>query len=193
MVGTNTVTAKKTIIVHGHSFSGVAYTTNARPNYVTLQLGADRVQTIYKDWSVKLHADGQWANGALFSNEQFAMGGTTGVRGYTDGEAYGDTGWRFSIEPQTPLINIGTIGNEGHKEECWIRSSVFMDYGRIYTFFDTPAVPGKKMSFWGAGWSLTANLGSHLDARLTIACPLLRTPLTPVGDVHIYFGIGAQF
>jgi len=129
----------------------------------------------------------------LFSNEQFAMGGTTGVRGYTDGEAYGDTGWRFSIEPQTPLINIGTIGNEGHKEECWIRSSVFMDYGRIYTFFDTPAVPGKKMSFWGAGWSLTANLGSHLDARLTIACPLLRTPLTPVGDVHIYFGIGAQF
>jgi hemolysin activation/secretion protein len=174
-------------------FARAAYTTNARARYVTAQFGADRVQTIYKDWSVKLHADGQWANGALFSNEQFAMGGTFGVRGYTDGEAYGDTGWRFSIEPQTPLINIGTIGNEGHIEECWIRSSVFMDYGQIYTLFDTPAVPGKKMSFWGAGWSLVANLGSHLDARLTIACPLLRTPSTPVGDVHIYFGVGAQF
>ena len=43
-------------------------------------------------------------NGPLFSNEQYAMGGTAGVRGYQDGQAYGDTGWRFSIEPQTPLM-----------------------------------------------------------------------------------------
>ena len=64
--------------------------------------GRRPLQTIYKDWSVKLHADGQWANGALISNEQYAMGGTAGVRGYQDGQAYGDTGWRFSIEPQTP-------------------------------------------------------------------------------------------
>lgn len=174
-------------------FAKASYTTNARANYVTVQSGADRVQTIYQNWSVKLHADGQWASGPLFSNEQFAMGGTAGVRGYTDGEAYGDTGWRFSIEPQTPLINIGMIGNEGHEETCWIRSSVFMDYGQLYTFYKTPAVPGEEMSLWGAGWSLTANLGSHLDARLTVACPLLQTPSTPVGDVHVYFGVGAQF
>ena len=95
-------------------------------------MGADRMQTIYKDWSVKLHADGQWANGALISNEQYAMGGTAGVRGYQDGQAYGDTGWRFSIEPQTPLMNIGMVGNEGHEEPCWVRASVFLDYGRIY-------------------------------------------------------------
>jgi hemolysin activation/secretion protein/AraC-like DNA-binding protein len=174
-------------------FAKAAYTTNAHAHYVTAQLGADRVETIYKDWSVKLHADGQWANGALFSNEQFAMGGTAGVRGYTDGAAYGDTGWRFSIEPQTPIINIGQIGNKGQEGECWIRGSVFMDYGQIYTLYDTPAVPGRELSFLGTGWSLTANIGNHLDARLTAAWPLLRTPATPVGDVHVYFGIGAQF
>ena len=44
---------------------GYAGIHTARANYVTVQLGADRVQTIHKDWSVKLHADGQWANGAL--------------------------------------------------------------------------------------------------------------------------------
>ena len=71
-------------------------------------------------------------NGALISNEQYAMGGTTGVRGYQDGQAYGDTGWRFSIEPQTPLLNIGMAGNEGHEAACWVRASVFLDYGRIY-------------------------------------------------------------
>ena len=164
----------------------------ARANYVTLQLGADRVQTVYQDWSVKLHADGQWANGSLFSNEQYGMGGTAGVRGYTDGEAYGDTGWRVAIEPQTPLLNIGMAGNEGHEEPCWLRSSVFMDYGEIYRLhpqFDTAS----RESFLGVGWTLAANIGSHLDARLTVACPLVATTTTPVDDVHIYFGVGAQF
>ena len=41
-----------------------------------------------------LSANGQWADGPLISNEQFAMGGLAGVRGYVDGQAYGDKGWR---------------------------------------------------------------------------------------------------
>ena len=58
-----------------------------KDNYVIVQMGADRLQTLYKDWTMKIHADGQWANQALFSNEQYAMGGTGGVRGYPDGQA----------------------------------------------------------------------------------------------------------
>jgi hemolysin activation/secretion protein/AraC-like DNA-binding protein len=187
---TNVTTTTKT--VHGHSFSNVAYTTNARPHYVTLQLGASRIQTIYKDWSVKLHADGQWADGPLFSNEQYAMGGTAGVRGYQDGQAYGDTGWRFSIEPQTPLFNIGMVGNEGHKQPCWVRGSVFLDYGRIYLLAQPPPGSDTRESFCGAGWAVTANIGSHLDGRLTVAWPLIGHAGESDG-VHIYFGIGAQF
>ncbi len=178
VVTTNVVTTTKS--GHGDSFSSVAYTTNAPPNYVTLRLGADRVQTIYKDWSVKLHADGQWSNEPLFGNEQYAMGGTAGVRGYQDGQAYGDTGWRLSIEPQTPLINIGMVGNEGHLETCWIRGSVFLDYGQIYLLNGSYTsktnysgslphisyVPHTTQSdYWGTGFGITANIGSHLDGR----------------------------
>jgi hemolysin activation/secretion protein/AraC-like DNA-binding protein len=188
--GTNVVTTTKTI--HDHSFSSVAYTTNAHPHYVTLQLGANRIQTIYKDWSVKFHADGQWADGPLISNEQYAMGGTAGVRGYQDGQAYGDTGWRFSIEPQTPLFNIGMVGNEGHEEPCWVRASVFLDYGRIYLLAPPPPGGSGHESFCGAGWAVTANIGSHLDGRLTVAWPLISHAGESDG-VHIYFGIGAQF
>jgi hemolysin activation/secretion protein/AraC-like DNA-binding protein len=187
---TNAVTTTKT--VHGHSFSSVAYTTNARPHYVTLQLGANRIQTIYKDWSVKLHADGQWADGPLFSNEQFAMGGTAGVRGYQDGQAYGDTGWRFSIEPQTPLMNIGRVGIEGHEQPCWVRASVFLDYGRIYLLARPPPGSASRESFCGAGWAMTANIGSHVDGRLTVAWPLISHAGESDG-VHVYFGVGAQF
>ena len=172
-------------------FAKVSYaTTNARAHYVTLQLGADRVQTIYQDWSVKLHADGQWANGALFSNEQYAMGGTAGVRGYTDGEFYGDTGWRVAIEPQTPLVNIGMVDGD---LPCWVRSSVFVDYGEAYLLATPAGGTSNHARLWGAGWNLTANIGNHLDARVTVACPLLATTATPVNDIHVYFGVGMQF
>jgi len=148
------------------------------------------VQTIYRDWSVKLHADGQWANTPLLSNEQYGMGGTAGVRGYTDGEFYGDTGWRVSIEPQTPLMNVGLVDGSA---PLWVRSSVFMDYGEAY-LFESPAPSAKdRARFWGVGWNLTANIGSHLDARLMVACPLLATAATSVGDIHVYFGVGMQF
>jgi hemolysin activation/secretion protein/AraC-like DNA-binding protein len=192
-------------------FSRAAYTTNARASYVTLQMGADRVQTIYKDWSVKFHADGQWANGPLISNEQFAMGGTAGVRGYQDGEAYGDTGWRVSIEPRTPQLNIGMAGNEGSEVPCYVRASIFMDYGQVSVlngFFVRESslngpvvgtVPGNPstLDFWGTGWTVSANIGNHLDARLAMGFPLINdggvSNWSPLHEMNIYFAIGAQF
>jgi hemolysin activation/secretion protein len=170
-------------------FARASYTTNVHSHYVTVQAGANREQKIYKDWSVLLHADGQWANGPLFSNEQYAMGGTTGVRGYSDGESYGDTGWRVMIEPRSPLISIGMVDGD---VPFWLRNSVFVDYGETY-LLEPLASSISHLRFLGAGWSLTASIGSHLDARLMIAFPLISTPQTPAGDVHIYFGVGAQF
>jgi hemolysin activation/secretion protein/AraC-like DNA-binding protein len=174
-------------------FSRAAYTTNARASYVTLQMGADRVQTICQDWSIKLHADGQWANGPLISNEQFAMGGTAGVRGYQDGEAYGDTGWRVSVEPRTPQLNIGMAGNEGDEVPCYVRGSVFVDYGELYRFDSTPGLDQTSQQFCGAGFGTTANIGNRLDARLTVAWPLISDPTTAAGSIIIYFAVGAQF
>jgi len=178
-------------------FSAIAYTTNAHANYLTFQLGADRIQMIYKDWSVKLHADGQWANEPLFSNEQYAMGGVMGVRGYLNGEAYGDTGWRVSIEPQTPQISIGMVDGD---KPFWVRASVFMDYGQVSLLggnYTTITGNPSKLDFWGVGWSLIMNIGEHLDARLTMAFPLINQDASPswspLNNMQIYFGVGAQF
>jgi hemolysin activation/secretion protein/AraC-like DNA-binding protein len=173
-------------------FSRVAYSTNARASYVTLQMGADRVQTIYKDWSVKLHADGQWANVPLINDEQYAVGGAASVRGYLNGEAYGDNGWHATIEPQTPQLNIGMAGNEGSEVPCYVRGSVFTDYGQIY-LIDSSAVRSSSLSYWGAGFGVTANIGNHLDARLMVAWPLISQNLAAAGTTQVYFAIGAQF
>jgi hemolysin activation/secretion protein len=173
-------------------FAQASYSSKARADYIIVQAGADRQQTIYKDWSVKLHADGQWADCPLFGNEQYAMGGTTGVRGYTDGEAYGDEGWRVMFEPQLPPLDIGMFGNEGDEEPCWLRGSVFMDYGELYLLDPSPDSAARQ-KFWGVGWGVTANIGTHMDGRVSMAFPLTATAQTPVGSIHIYFGVGIQF
>jgi hemolysin activation/secretion protein len=199
------------IYANNAAFAQASYSTNAHANYVTVQSGMTRDQAIYKEWSVRLHADGQWADGPLFSNEQYAMGGTAGVRGYQTGLAYGDTGWRISIEPRTPQVSIGMAGNSGEEVPVWLRGSVFMDYGQLSVLngyfvekssLNGPTVgfiPGNPstLDFWGTGWSLTANIGSHLDARLTMAFPLINNGgdanWSPLHDLQIYFAVGAQF
>jgi hemolysin activation/secretion protein/AraC-like DNA-binding protein len=177
---------------NNEAFAQASYSTNARANYVTIQSGMTRDLNIYKEWSVRLHADGQWADTPLFSNEQYAMGGTAGVRGYLNGEAYGDDGWRVTIEPRTPQVSIGMVGNEGHEMPFWVRGSVFMDYGEIY---DIDAYPSgvKSLSYWGTGFGVTANIGNHLDARLMVAWPLISQNLASAGTTQVYFAVGAQF
>ncbi len=188
---------------------GVAYSTNAVRNYFTVTGGATREQRIYKDWTVLLRADGQWTDRPLFSNEQFAMGGVAGVRGYTDGLVYGDTGWRVSVEPRTPLVNIGMVDCD---VPFWVRASVFLDFGQVSLlngYYQKSVVPAEgptigrtpgnpsRLEFCGTGWSLTGNIGNHMDARLTMGFPLINNGnlpnWSPLYYMHIYFVVGAQF
>ncbi len=187
----------------------VANNNDVHDEYITVQVGGDRLQRIYRDWTVKVHADGQVANGPLFSNEQYAMGGTAGVRGYQDGKAYGDAGWRASIEPQTPLLRFGEMDGD---IPIWMRFSIFVDFGQAilldHGYFPEIAyangspvgrIPGDPsvLDFWGAGWSYTINVGSHFDGRFTMAFPLdnpgEQKGWSPVQDVRFYFALGAQF
>jgi hemolysin activation/secretion protein/AraC-like DNA-binding protein len=189
---TNKMTTTSTTINHG-GFSQVAYSTNAENNYVTLQAGVTRDQNIYKEWSVRIHADGQWADTPLISNEQYGMGGPSGVRGYPSGVAYGDTGWRMTVEPRTPQVSIGMAGNNGDEVPVWVRGSVFVDYGQLYRLDPTPGFSSTSASLLGVGWGVTANIGSHLDARVSMAWPLISSAEIPGGSAFVYFAVGAQF
>ena len=175
--------------------SKVAYTTNAPDNYLNVQAGLSREQRLYKDWTVLLRADGQWSRDPLLDNERFTMGGVAGVRGFSDGAAHGDAGWRMSVEPRTPMVNIGMVDGD---IPFWVRGSVFLDYGQLFAFKPAAGVPG-ELEFMGAGFGMTANIGSHLDARLALAWPIINPfPKSVVnsfgGDgLHVYFAVGAQF
>jgi hypothetical protein len=84
---------------------------------------------------------------------------------------------------------------------------VFLDYGQIYLLNGTSTleedvshlIPQSRyvahttqLNFCGAGWAVTANIGSHMDGRLTVAWPLI-SHAGESDSIHVYFGIGAQF
>ena len=192
----------------GDAFRKTSGAERASGQYVTVQANAARDQRLYEDWTVSIRADGQWANQPLVSNEQFGVGGTAGVRGYREGERYGDTGWRTAIEPRTPLIDIGMVDGTAPFR---IRGFIFTDYGESYLLnpgHPTASISGyhPRETFWGAGAGFSGSIGSSMDFRLTVGWALKEAAglttgasgqdvsvKTRAGDLQLYFGIGAQF
>ena len=85
--------------------------------------------TLYTNWTTTVRADGQWASEPLISSEQFGAGGVNSVRGYHEGEVFGDDGWHVSLEQQMPPVFVGLIRDN---TPLTVRGSVYMDYARIY-------------------------------------------------------------
>jgi hemolysin activation/secretion protein len=173
-------------------------------------IGSGREQKIYNEWTVSLSGNGQIANGPLISNEQFPLGGMSSVRGYHEGEDYGDSGWRVSIEPHTPYLNLGMFardvnarangddpksgpgGNSGAVAPLWLRASAFVDYGQAY-LKDAPTGAADRTQLCGVGFGATVSEGDWLNGRITFAWPLFNSPTTKAGVMQIFFGVGVQF
>ncbi len=184
------------------NFQQVAGNPQAGGNYTTVNAGLIRQQNLPGDWSIVANANGQWASKPLISNEQFGLGGTAGVRGYEEGEVYGDTGWRGLLDLRAPAVNVGYFPTATGEVPAMLRCSCFMDYGQVY-FIDRPGQ--QAVSEWGTGFGLFLTAGEHFDARLTIAWALIgAAPVTttaanyvnvktPADSCRAYFSVGYQF
>ena len=168
-----------------------SYSRKARAEYGKATLSLTRDQTVFKNWSLLLRASGQAATGPLISNEQFAMGGVNSVRGYYEGDQYGDTGWFGSVELRTPFIT-GDVAVWSGVAPVWLRGSIFFDVSQRYPM-DTS--PGRDIyrTLTGTGFGLSANINNRVDAKLIVGWPLEDSANTRAGDVRANFSIGAQF
>jgi len=176
------------------NFQVVAASPEAGGNYTTLTAGLTRRQNLPDDWSVLFRANGQWASEPLINNEQFALGGTAGVRGYEEGEVYGDDGWRVMFDLNAPPVNVGYFPDSrgGDGTPAYLRCSWFMDYGETY-LIDRPTPLNLAYQEWGTGVGFYLTAGEHFDARLTLAWALHDTPATHAGEARAYFSVGLQF
>jgi hemolysin activation/secretion protein len=170
-------------------FQSLAGDTNAGGNYTTINATLFREQRLYRDWTATLNLNGQWASAPLISNEQFGMGGTSGVRGYEEGSAYGDTGWRALFDLHAPAVNVGYFDTADGDVPAELRCSLFMDYGEVF-LLDRPSDPSHQADEWGTGAALLLNMGEHFDARLTLAWALEGQD---TGSARAYFSVGGQF
>jgi hemolysin activation/secretion protein len=174
------------------NFQVVAGAPGAGGNYTTINAGLAREQNLFDGWSALLNVNGQWASAPLINNEQFALGGTSGVRGYQQGEIYGDTGWRALFDLRAPPVNVGYFPTRDGDVPTELRCSWFMDYGQT-SLIDRPTTANLTFSQWGTGIGFFLTAGEHFDARLTLGWALQGTPTTKAGNAQAYFSIGAQF
>lgn len=174
------------------NFEVVAGAPGAGGNYTTINAGLVREQNLFDGWSALLNANGQWASAPLINNEQFALGGTAGVRGYQEGAIYGDTGWRMLFDLRAPPVNVGYFQTATGDVPAELRCSVFMDYGQT-SLIDRPTTADLTFPEWGAGFGFFLTAGQHFDARLSLAWALENSPTARAGNALAYFSVGAQF
>jgi hemolysin activation/secretion protein len=157
-------------------------------NWVILRPSFSQNVSFYTNWITNLRADGQWANEPLISPEQFGAGGVNSVRGYHEGEVFGDTGWHVSLEQQTPTHVVGTV-YEG--APLTVRGSVYMDYACVYLI--DPQGRQQSIPLWGTGFGVAAGVGSHWQAQLLFSWPLLSAGTTTAYQPRFNFSITGQF
>lgn len=171
------------------NLQNITGSTESSGHWVTLDPSLSWNMAVHTNWMLSIKANGQWASEPLISNEQFGAGGVNSVRGYHEGEVFGDTGWHISIEQQTPSHVVGTVYGD---VPLTVRGAVYMDYAE--TFLLDPA-PGssRDVSLWGTGFGTTASLGSHWEARFLFSLPLLSAGTVNAYQPFFNFALTAQF
>lgn len=81
--------------------------TNATPDYTLLRFGGTYLKTLPADWQFRFNFMGQETSDALVPGEQFGMGGSTSVRGFTEREYADDKGYSANLEAYTPNLCKG--------------------------------------------------------------------------------------
>jgi len=143
---------------------------------------------IVTNWVTTIRADGQWSSEPLISNEQFGAGGVNSVRGYHEGEVFGDTGWHASLEQETPPFVVGTV--YGHTP-LTLRGTAYMDFAD--TFLLDPQGRPSHTALWSVGIGGVASIGSHWQARLLLSIPLLNSPTVNAYEPYFNFMLTGQF
>jgi hemolysin activation/secretion protein len=155
-----------------------------RPNYAYLKIDSTWLARLPKGFQLLLRADGQFAPQPLITNEDYTISGADGVRGYMEAEVLADTGYKASIQVQSPFMPWGKrqLGD----------LFVFFDAGRTDFVDPLPGEPATtELRSWGAGLHVLP--GQPINGLLTWADPLSNGPITHRGDWRVLFVIRGSF
>lgn len=123
-------------------------------HYKVARYGASYSWMMGGDWQFRAVLNGQYSNNTLIQGEQFRLGGSDAVRGFTEGSEGGERGQRLNLEGYTPDFGKGDFKARG---------LVFFDAGRAQ------GSNGVKSSISAAGIGLRFNFGEQISLRTDAA------------------------
>jgi hemolysin activation/secretion protein len=120
------------------------------------------IHSIKKGRYLLLHGTGQLSSAPLPVSEQFGLGGSDSVRGYSQSEYLGDDGYLTSAELRESVFD---------RKSTHVQLLAFFDHGRAK--LQSPLLterPHRTMD--GTGVGARASLGRHLTLRVDLGFPL---------------------
>lgn len=122
--------------------------------------------------------------------EQFQVGGSSTVRGYSEGLLIGDNGYLFSAEIRFPLPFLPEkIGKLAVKDR--IRALVFVDHGAAFVDDGDTTSPHHNNFLTGVGFGLRGSITKYISGRVDWGFGLGRRE-DPQPTARLHFGLQAN-
>lgn len=166
--------------------------------FAVLQAGLDRSQPFPAEFTLALHADGQWASQPLIPAEQYFAGGMDSVRGYLTYEAIGDHAVRGRAEITTPellTIPIDRLWQRRRSSDYTVRVrfAAFYDAAQIWVA-QAPAGQTSQFRLEGVGGGIRVKFPKDIGQLILDQGFALRETLnTKRGDTFVHFSVGLMF
>jgi hemolysin activation/secretion protein len=126
-----------------------------------------------------LRGSGQYAAEPIISNEQFALGGASTVRGYLEASELGDVGVGGSFE-------FGTQPRHLFGERFLGEGFMFYDTGIVQVLRPLPGEE-RRADLTSAGLALNLSFDDNYAASISWAYPLVSAGRTATGDSRFLF------
>ena len=173
-----------------HEFQAGSGSANASQQFVLTRMRLAREQNLFRGVKLVGRVEGQLANQSLVSLEQIGIGGFGSVRGYREGEMYGDDGIFSQWELRSPtFLHRDTL--DGGPVTLGSTLFLFTDFGRIY--YKEARGGNPKTDLWGAGMGASSFIGSHFETKLILGWALRDSATRHAGDFLDTFTAGARF
>lgn len=156
-------------------------------NFSHINLDVSYTSAVKGDWVAAARFSGQYADAHLVTNEQYAVGGLSSVRGYFQSEIVGDNGVNGSVEFRTPSLAtyLGSFVDE-------FRFFSFAEFG--FTNVISPLLDQRsnfKIGSFGGG--AQAKILNRFSGAVSVGVPVVDGLNATRGDPRVTFTAKGEF
>jgi hemolysin activation/secretion protein len=168
----------------------------ARTNFFLLKGDVSRTQELPQDFELYGKVQGQVADQALVSSEQFSLGGFDTVRGYLESEELGDNGVAGTLELRSPdlapKLRAALKDADGKPTFDNLRLFGFVD-GGIATIHDPLSEQQASFVEWSTGLGTNFQIYTHINGMVALAVPMVSQTYTIAKDPRALFRVWGEF